>query len=180
MIYARFSPYALLVAALLCAPAWGEAVVAPSDAEAEAAFKQAQEQFKAMAAGTGVEDAPAAEAYEVAVFSDPDKQFHPGGKPENVALGHVKLVIDVEDSSLREVVNEIVGQAADYTGPWTVKWRLKPENMAIADERVNLTAEAGFEQFVALLTEKVRNMTGVHLFMTAYEQARVILITDTY
>lgn len=157
------------------------AMAQPSEAEAEAAFAKAQEQFKAMAA-TGNEAAATegGSEYKVAVFSDPDRQFHSGGTPENVALENVKLVIDVEDVTLREVVNQVVGQAAEYTGSWTVKWRLKPENSAIADERVNLTAQAGFEDFVGLLTEKVRNLTGVQLFMTAYNEARVILITDTY
>lgn len=154
----------------------------PSLHDAEAAFAKAQEEFKAMAAGSGqpVPVTETSEGYKVAVFSDPDRQFHEGGQPENVALEHVKLVIDVEDVTLREVVNQIVGQAAEYTGSWTVKWRLKPENLGIADERVNLTAQAGFEEFVALLTEKVRNLTGVQLFMTAYNEARVILITDSY
>lgn len=153
-----------------------------SDAEADADFAAAQARYKAMAAGTVSDSSllPRGGQYEVAVFSDPDKQFHPGGMSQNVALDSIKLVVDVENESLRDIVNDVVGQAAEHTGEWTVKWRLKPENTDLPDERVNLTAEAPFGQFVNLLSERVRNLTGVQLYMTAYAESRVILITDTY
>lgn len=156
----------------------------PTEAEAEAAFKAAQERYKAMAAGAGVSGSEVVSGtvgeYEVAVFSDPDKQFMPGGEPRNVPLDDIRLVMDVEDMSLREVVNQVVSQAADYTGSWTVKWRLKPENIKLPEERVNLTAEAKFGDFVSLLAERVRNLTGTQLYITAFAEARVILVTDTY
>ena len=100
--------------------------------------------------------------------------------PANVALEDVRLVLDVNEASLRQVMLEIVQQMTAYTGPWTVKWRLKPENMSLLDERVNLTVESNFGEFCNLLTERVKNMTGVQLFVTAFTGARVILITDTY
>jgi hypothetical protein len=157
----------------------------PTDAQAEADFKAAQEQYKAVANGTagGVSGTllpPKDGTYEVAVFSDPDKQFHPGGTPQNVSLNQIHVVVDVENESLRDVINQVVGQAAEHTGEWTVKWRLKPENADIPDQRVNLTAEAPFGEFVSLLSERVRNMSGVQLYLTAYSESRVILITDTY
>ena len=154
----------------------------PTDAQAQAGFAAAQAKFKAMA-GAAPADAsllPKDGPYEVAVFSDPDKQFHPGGVSQNVALENIRVVMDVENESLRDVVGRIVGQAAEHTGEWTVKWRLKPENASIPDEHVNLTAEAPFGQFVDLLSERVRNMTGVQLYLTAYNESRVILVTDTY
>lgn len=157
-------------------------LVAPSDKDAAQQYEQARESFKAMAAGTalpaGVEGV---DGYQVSVFSDPTKQFHPGSDDvKNVALGNIHVTVDVEDVTLRDVVNEIVSQAAQHSGAWTVKWRLKPENAAIPDEKVNLTAESNFDDFVARLTERVRNMTGVGLYVTAYEGARVILITDSF
>src|SRR5690606_539653 len=119
--------------------------------------------------------------YQVAVFSDPSKEFHPGsGNVKNVALGDINLVVDAEDMTLREVVNEIVKQAAEHSGAWTVKWRLKPENTEIPNERVNLTAEGDFNSFVSRLTERVRNMSGVDLHVTAFESSRVMLISDTF
>jgi hypothetical protein len=153
----------------------------PSAEEAAAAFKAEQEKFKAMAAGTSGNLLPPTEdGYQVSVFSDPDKNFIPGGPSRNVALEDIRLVVDVEDTTLRDVINKVIEQAANATGEWTVKWRLKPENAEIPNERVNLTAEAKFGEFTSLLAERVRNMTGVQLFMTAYAEARVILITDTF
>lgn len=152
----------------------------PTAQEAAAAFKAEQEKFKAMAAGTSGSLLPNSEGYQVSVFSDPDKSFHSGGPSRNVALDEIRLVVDVEDTTLRDVINRVVEQAAQATGEWTVKWRLRPENAEIPNERVNLTAEAKFGEFTNLLAERVRNMTGVQLFMTTYAEARVILITDTY
>jgi hypothetical protein len=82
--------------------------------------------------------------------------------------------------TLREVMTNIVTQAATYTGPWTVKWRLKPENMDLLDERVNLTAEDNFGEFCNLLVERIKNMTGTQLYVTAFSGTRVLLVTDTY
>lgn len=152
----------------------------PTAEQAAAAFKAEQEKFKAVAAGTGGSKLLEEDGYQVSVFSDPDKSFHPGGPSRNVALEDIRLVVDVEDTSLRDVINKVVSQAAQATGEWTVKWRLKPENAEIPNERVNLTAEAKFGEFTALLAERVRNLTGVQLFMTTYAEARVILISDTF
>ena len=69
---------------------------------------------------------------------------------------------------------------AQYSGPWTVKWRLKPENMDLMDERVNLTAESSFGEFVNLLSEPIRNMTGVQLYVNVFQGARMVLVTDTF
>lgn len=152
----------------------------PSEAEAKAQYEQAREQFKAMASGSVSVTTPEGE-YEVAVFSDPTKQFHPGSDDvKNVALGNIHVTVDVEDVTLRDVVNEIVAQAAEHSGAWTVKWRLKPENAELPDLKVNLTAESTFDQFLDRLTERVRNMTGVGLFVTAFQGSRVILVTDTF
>lgn len=156
-------------------------MVAPTEQDAARQYEQARESFKAMAAGTPLPEGVMEGEYQVSVFSDATKQFHPGSDDvKNVALGHIHVTVDVEDVTLRDVVNEIVGQAAQHSGAWTVKWRLKPENAAIPDEKVNLTAESNFDDFVARLTERVRNMTGVGLYVTAYEGARVILITDSF
>lgn len=152
----------------------------PTAEDAAKAFKAEQEKFKAMAAGTDSLLPPTEDGYRVSVFSDPDKNFIPGGPSRNVALEDIRLVVDVEDTTLRDVINKVIGQAAQATGEWTVKWRLKPENAEIPNERVNLTAEAKFGEFTSLLAERVRNLTGVQLFMTAYSEARVILITDTF
>ncbi|NBV54480.1 MAG: hypothetical protein EBR79_02060 [Proteobacteria bacterium] len=100
--------------------------------------------------------------------------------PKNVALEDIELVLDVENVSLKDVVRHITKQAEPYSGPWQVKWRLQPENAGLMDERVNLTAQAKFGEFVDLLTEKIKNLTGTQLFVTAFNSSRVLLVTDSY
>jgi len=117
----------------------------------------------------------------VEVFSDPMQHSIAGGSfGENIKLSDLPIVIDVENKSLKEIVTEIVSQAAATTGPWTVKWRLKPDNLHLMDERVNLTAEAEFGAFLNMLSERVRNMTGTSLYFKTFNQSRVLMIADTY
>lgn len=164
--------------------AWAQDV---TDAEAEALFAKAHKTYGVASGVSGTTPAGEMEkadakdaAYAVEIFSNPNQQSIPGGEmPANVKLEDVRIVIDVEGVTLREVIGKIVSQAAPYTGPWTVKWRMKPENMDLLDERVNLTAEAKFGDFVNLLSERVRNMTGTTLFVTTFNDARVMIIADT-
>lgn len=156
-------------------PHHGAVAVAPTAAEAEAAYQAARKGFMAVASG-GPASAPGDVDQNVKL-----KDEHiAGGKPSNIALEDIQLVMDLDNVTLREVMVKIVGEAARYTGPWTVKWRLKPENADLLDERVNLTAEAKFGDFCDLLTERVKNMTGTQLFVTAFGGSRVLLVTDTY
>lgn len=149
----------------------GTVAVAPTDAEAEQAYEVARHAFFSVSTSL-----PGGRGLAVS-----SSQIVNGGiRRENVRLEDVRLVLDVEDVTLRDVVTRIVGQAAKYTGTWAVKWRLKPENAALLDERVNLTAEAPFGEFCALLTERVKNMTGTQLYVTAFNGSRIILVTDTY
>jgi hypothetical protein len=152
----------------------GVVSAAPTAAEAEAAFQAARQAYRAVAEG-----APSAAPGEVEQIVTPTT-FVPGGRPENTPLENIVLVLDVENATLRQVVQEVVTQAAQYSGPWRVKWRLKPENMGLLDEKVNLTAEAPFGEFFGLLTERVKNLTGTQLFVTVFGGARVILVADTY
>ncbi|MCA3244430.1 MAG: hypothetical protein INF43_03875 [Alphaproteobacteria bacterium] len=156
-------------------PAQGLVSAAPTAAEAEAAFQAARDAYRAVAAG-----APNAQPGELEEVVTPTTVAVPGGRPENVPLDEIKLVIDVENATLRQVVTDVVAQAAQYSGPWRVKWRLKPENMGLLDEQVNLTAEAPFGEFFGLLSERVKNLTGTQLFVTVFGGARVILVADTY
>jgi hypothetical protein len=151
----------------------GTVAVAPTAEEAERAYQNARQSFMAVASGAA--DVSVTEP-KVVVMEDTIA----GGQPQNVAMEQVRIVMDVDNVTLREVMQKIVEQAATYTGPWTVKWRLRPENMALMDERVNLTAEADFGEFCTLLTEKVKNMTGAQLFVTAFASSRVLMVADTY
>ncbi len=148
---------------------------APTAAEAEAAFQAARNAYRSVADG-----APGTAPHELEEVVTPTTVMVPGGRPDNVPLESIRLVLDVENTSLRQIVTDVVGQAARYSGPWRVKWRLKPENLGLLDERVNLTAEAPLAEFFALLSERVKNLTGTQLFVTVFGGARVILIADTY
>lgn len=156
-------------------PTQGLVSAAPTTAEAEAAFQAAREAYRAVAAGS-----PSPQPGELEEVVTPTAVVVPGGRPENIPLDEIKLVIDVENATLRQVVTDVVAQAAHYSGPWRVKWRLKPENMGLLDEQVNLTAEAPFGEFFGLLSERVKNLTGTQLFVTVFGGARVILVADTY
>lgn len=147
---------------------------APTAEEAEAAFRIARDGYVAVTHdGVGV-----VAAGRVSDTLVEDRVA--GGEPRNVSLEKIQIVLDVSDVTLRDVMAKIVEQAAAYTGPWTVKWRLRPENADIMSERVNLTAEADFGAFCSLLAERVKNMTGTQLFVTAFAGTRVLLVTDTY
>jgi hypothetical protein len=149
---------------------------APTAAEAEAAFRAAREAYRVVAEGSPMP----ADTAELEEHITPTTVFVPGGAPQETRLEDIKLVVDVENATLRRVVQDVVAQAAQHTGPWRVKWRLKPENMGLLDEQVNLTAEAPFGAFFALLAERVKNLTGTQLYVTVFGAARVILVTDTY
>lgn len=155
----------------------GAVSVAPTDAEAAAAYQAARQAYisESIAATSATVAAGATSSTQA-----PTDVLAGGKMMQNIALEDVRLVLDVDNVSLREIMAEVVRQAAAYTGTWTVKWRLKSENMGLLDERVNLTAEAPFGAFCQLLTEKIKNMTGTQLFITAFAGARVIMVTDTY
>jgi hypothetical protein len=164
-------------------------IVAPlSEAEADAALSAARSSYSNYFTAPA-EALPPVATPSVGVTSGPDGALTDtrfelaggvAGGPANVALEDVQVVIDVENASLQNVLNDIVRQAAANTGPWQVKWRLKPENMGLLTERVNLTAEAPFGQFIDLLTERVRNLSGTNLYVTSFPRSRVLLVADTY
>lgn len=148
---------------------------APTDAQAAAVFQSAQKAFqqgREISFTTLPKMAPAP-SLSVVVGGSPTL-------PQNISLHNVRLVLDVEDTTLADVMTKIVEQASAYTGRWTVKWRLKPENQDLLTERVNITAEAPFGEFVALLTERIRNLTGTQIYVTVFHGSRMILVSDTF
>lgn len=153
----------------------GTIAAAPSEAQAEQAFANARRSFMAVASG-GTDTKPG----DIVQAPEGIDDKVVGGTPSNIALENIRVVMDVENVTLRDVMANIVKQAASYTGPWTVKWRLQSQNLDLLDERVNLTAEANFGEFCDMLTERVKNMTGTQLFVTAFAGTRVLLVTDTY
>lgn len=97
-----------------------------------------------------------------------------------VPLGDIRLAVDMSNQTLLQIIDEIVAQASVHTGAWHVKWRLRKEHEFLLNEKVNLTAESSFREFIDHLVDRVNNMTGIHLFVTIFETSRVIVISDTY
>ncbi len=97
-----------------------------------------------------------------------------------VEIEDVQVFVDRENIKISEAVEEIVKKVSAHAGPWQVKWRLTPENMSIKDQRVNITAEASFMEFMDYLRERIMNMTGTQLFIKKFETSRVIVISDVY
>ena len=169
----------------------------PTDAEAQAAFEAAQKAFQNTRTSKDDDGRPTplnthnqtigakpeklVGVPEVMVFSDPTREITSGtSDPKNIPLESIRVVVDVENDSLRDVLHKVITQAGRYTGPWQVKWRLKPENVGLMDEHVNLTAEAPFGDFIDLLADRVKNLTGVQLFITSFNESRIIMVADTY
>jgi len=156
-------------------PGQGMIRAAPTAAEAEAAFQGAREAYRSVPQGV-----PSHRVGDVEDVVTPTEVSVAGGSPHNVPLENIRLVVDVDNATLRQIVTDVVSQAAHYSGPWRVKWRLKPENLGLLDERVNLNAEAPLGEFFGFLSERVKNLTGTQLFVTVFAGSRVILLSDTY
>jgi len=105
-----------------------------------------------------------------------DEKLLHGYKP----LAELRVAVDVENETLGDIITGIIQHAETKTGPWRVKWRLQDINEHILREKVNLTAESTFNQFMEYVVERVNNMTGVKLFVTVFDKSRIIIISDTY
>jgi hypothetical protein len=95
-------------------------------------------------------------------------------------ISQIRLTVNAERKTLKAIVDDILKQAAPKSGAWNVKWRLSEDNQFLLRERVNLTAETNFEQFMDYLTDRINNMTGINLFVSVFEASRIIVISDTY
>ncbi len=158
-----------------------------SDAEIEQNLQQAREAYAAQQAERkAIEEAGEpdnvqikANPFHVNLTPEEARIYHADGIIENLPLGRVLLAIDVEQMTIEDIVNLIMREAAPASGPWQVRWRLKPENSFILDEKVNLTAETTMNQFLGYMVEHINNLTGVKLFVTQFEQSRLIILSDT-
>lgn len=106
--------------------------------------------------------------------------YNGGANAADVDLNTLQLRVDLENMTLSNALFNVVNKIGDETGPWQLRWRLKPENINVKEEVVNLIAEASFGEFIAYLSDRVKNMTGIQLFVSVFDGARVIVISDTY
>jgi hypothetical protein len=95
-------------------------------------------------------------------------------------LSDIRVAVNIENATLQQVMEDIVSQAEEKTGPWDIAWRLKNENRYLLEDKVNLTAESNFDEFVGYMVDRVNNMSGVQLFVKVFNMSRVIVISDTY
>ncbi|MDD9912036.1 MAG: hypothetical protein OXQ96_03175 [Alphaproteobacteria bacterium] len=191
----KFCPTLLLLVAGLMAgfvaPCWAETIV--NDAEAEQAYQEAvrqyQKKLKIDPLELEKEGLFLKEKEDVQVWSEVggdasiDRE-HPhyaaGMTNAETHLSDVQIMIDMEDVTLKEAIHKVVNRVGSVTGPWELKWRLAPENEYVVEERVNLIAELDFGDFISYMIDRVRNMTGIKLFISVFEGARIIVISDTY
>ena len=110
--------------------------------------------------------------------SVPDNNVRLTGAP--VRLEQSAILLDVENQTLQETFDSVMTQVSTGSGNWQTKWRLGKENSYLLNERINLTAETNFQNFVEYLVDRVNNMTGIQLFVTVFDSSRIIVISDTY
>jgi hypothetical protein len=170
----------------------GAEPAALTDAAAQQAFEEAVERYQGMDVGTlgrstqpqekqaGPVAPPVIKDFDVSVLPARGPHYAAGRRADETDLERLKLVVSLENVRLEDALAKVFEKVAEKTGPWDVKWRLKKENQSIMDQHVNLVAESDFGNFVAYLTERVKNMTGVQLFVTVFDGARVVVVSDTY
>lgn len=181
----KFAAFALL--ALLAAPAVAMAQSnAPlTDEELRRAFENAYENFGATVKGSApVAATPTTQPENgdtLNIISDRAAQVQSTREYAHyLPLENLRVNVNFENAALQDIMRYVTAQASDKVGPWEVEWRLKEENRRLLNERVNLTAEANFNDFMGYLVDRVNNMTGIQLFVRVFKVSRVIVISDTF
>lgn len=155
-----------------------------TDEELRRAFERAYENFGATVKGSPAEQADTQDADggdTVNIISDKAKQVHNAREyADHLPLGKLRVNVSFENAALQDILRYVLAQASDKVGPWEIEWRLKEENRRLLNERVNLTAEATFDDFMSYLVDRVNNMTGTQLFVRVFKVSRVIVISDTF
>ncbi|MEC9291459.1 MAG: hypothetical protein VX730_03570 [Pseudomonadota bacterium] len=120
------------------------------------------------------------EDVDVMLVPETAKAFHERELTSYKDLGDIRVAVNIENATLEQIMEDIVSQAEQKTGPWDIAWRLKNENRYLLDDKVNITAESNFDEFVGYMVDRVNNMSGVQLFVKVFNMSRVIVISDTY
>jgi hypothetical protein len=102
--------------------------------------------------------------------------FPPSG--EWIPLKDYKVILHEDNVRLQNLVRNVLDRAAPYTGPWTLKWKLAPENADILNERFSLDAEVPFENFASYLQRYVLQDRGVDLQFKLFDAERILVISD--
>ena len=94
-------------------------------------------------------------------------------------LADRQILIDTQNANLKQIVQQALNQIS-FNESWTVKWRLKDENKYILDEKMNLTAELTFNEFMSNMVETIANITGIKLTTKVFDKNKVIIIIDSF
>lgn len=97
---------------------------------------------------------------------------------EYVNLADYKIVVHANGATLKDLVEDVVAEAAPHVGEWTVKWKLKRENEGILDEQFSLDTETTFGRFADYVSDFVLNYRGFRLKFEMFEAERVMVISD--
>lgn len=180
-VYALVSLLAVLAFPAVATAQQGEQL---TDEELRRAFERAYENFGATVKGTPAAQPDAQDVEDgntVNIISDTAKKVHNAREyADYLPLGKLHVNVSFENAALQDILRYVLAQASDKVGPWEIEWRLKEENRRLLNERVNLTAEATFDDFMSYLVDRVNNMTGTQLFVRVFKVSRVIVISDTF
>ncbi|MFN7162977.1 MAG: hypothetical protein ACK5VJ_00430 [Pseudomonadota bacterium] len=128
--------------------------------------------------------APADNATQMATLTpnhDARDAFNAGSaraRTDLMDLRDYKVVLHADNLTLPAMLGQIIERAEPFTGPWQVRWRLKPENEDLLTERFSLDAETTFSEFVGYLAQYLVNDRGVKLTFSLFDRERVVLVSD--
>lgn len=97
---------------------------------------------------------------------------------EWIPLKDYKVILHEDNVRMQELVRQVLDRAAPYVGPWTLKWKLQPENAEILNERFSLDAEVPFENFASYLQRYILQDRGVDLQFKLFDAERILVISD--
>lgn len=100
------------------------------------------------------------------------------GRRPRLDLRKYRVVMHADDLTLQQMMEQVINQAAPFTGRWTVKWKVSGENTDILAERFSLDAETTFDNFVNYLSQYMVNERGVKMSFSLFDTERIIVISD--
>lgn len=103
-----------------------------------------------------------------------------GGYPHDdwIDLEDYQVVLHENNSELEAILTEMLKRAEPYVGPWDIKWKLKPENMDILNERFSLDVETNFDAFTSYISNYMKSYRGFGLTFNIFRKERILVVTD--
>jgi hypothetical protein len=102
----------------------------------------------------------------------------PRHRQDWIDLRKYRVVVHEDAATLESLMSRLMAEAVPYTGPWQIKWKLRPENADLMKETFSLDAETTFEEFVTYLSQYVHNARGVKLGFNLFDAEHILVISD--